>query len=73
MENAIILFDKVVATQEVLLTAYEKLNLNSNTKLDDVIFRATGDGIDSLWLTYTSRQLREGKFDVESCCFEMVS
>jgi retron-type reverse transcriptase len=66
------LIDKVVATPEVLLTAYEKLSLNSNTKLDDVIARATSDGIGSLWLTDTSRQLREGKFDVESCCFEMV-
>ncbi|GLJ29270.1 hypothetical protein SUGI_0577240 [Cryptomeria japonica] len=66
------LVEKVLARPEVLLTAYEKLSVNSSTKVDDIVARAANDGIDCLWLKNTSRQLKEGSFDVKGCCVEVM-
>ncbi|KAH9303627.1 hypothetical protein KI387_008031 [Taxus chinensis] len=66
------LVEKIISKPEVLLTAYEKLGVNSRTKVDDVVARAANDGVDRLWLKNTSRQLKEGKFDVKGYCVEVM-
>eukprot|EP01018_Ginkgo_biloba_P007381 Gb_12210 [translate_table: standard] len=66
------LIEEIIATPEVLLTAYENLSIRSNAKPDDVVARAANDDIDCPWLTNTARQLREGKFNVDGCCVELA-